>query len=212
MRILILSWEFPPRIIGDLAQYVDRLAVSLVKKDVDVYIVTFHNDWTGFENRSDGVKIYRVSNQVKSHVSILTWDLTLVPEFIRAASDIYYWVQGEVDLIDAHEWLCIDAATSLRKAFNLPFIYTIHSLEDHRSFYRNDPLNISIKHLEKLGSIESDRVLVSSNWMKLEVRRLHGIPKDKIAVSSMMTTGWTSDVIKNYKMTIEAFKNLGNKN
>ncbi len=206
LRIIILSWEFPPRIIGKLGHYVDRLAANLVKKGLDVYVVTFHKDRASFENRSDGVKISRISNSIKSHVSIFTWDLTLGPELIRAASDIFYSVHGEVDLIDAHEWLCVDAATSLKTAFNLPFIYTIHSLEDHRSFKGNDPLNISIKHLENLGSIEADRVLVSSDWMKQEVSSLHRIPNEKIAVIPTTTTEWIRDVIKNYKKTIDAFK------
>lgn len=206
LRIIILSWEFPPRIIGKLGHYVDRLAANLVKKGLDVYVVTFHKDRASFENRSDGVKISRISNSIKSHVSIFTWNLTLGPELIRAVSDIFYSVHGEVDLIDAHEWLCVDAATSLKKAFNLPFIYTIHSLEDHRSFNGNDPLNISIKHLENLGSIEADRVLVSSDWMKQEVSSLHRIPNEKIAVIPTTTTEWIRDVIKNYKMAIDAFK------
>jgi len=206
LRVAILTWEFPPRIVGNLAFYVDKLAAKLVDKKVDVYVVTFHEGWTGFEQRIDGVKVYRVSNPVKTHINILTWDLTLMVEFMRAFSDIYYSVGGEVDLIDAHEWLCVPAATALKKAFSTPFLYTIHSLEDHRSHYSNEPLNISIKNLEILGSVDADRILVKSEWMRGEVNKLHGAPTEKIDVVPLTSSKWIEEVIKTYEATIESFK------
>lgn len=206
MRVVILTWEFPPRIVGDLAFYVDKLAPKLVDKKVDVYVVTFYEGKAGLEQRIDGVKVYRVANPVKTHIGILTWDLTLMAEFMRAFSDIYYSVGGEVDLIDAHEWLCVPAAVALKRAFETPFLYTIHSLEDHRSSFSNESLNISIKNLESLGSTEADRILVKSEWMRGEVNKLHGVPTEKIDVVSPASSKWVEEVIKTYKVTVESFK------
>ena len=59
LRIIILSWEFPPRIIGDIAHFVEGLSVELVKNNVDVHIITYNDALTGYEKRSDGVKIHR---------------------------------------------------------------------------------------------------------------------------------------------------------
>lgn len=175
-------------------------------KRADVYVVTFHEGWTGFEERLDGVKVYRVANQIKTHIGILTWDLTLMVEFIRAFSDIYYSVGGKVDLIDAHEWLCVPAATALKKAFNIPFLFTAHSLEDHRSHHADEPLNASIKNLEGLGSIDADRILVESEWMRREINKIHGVPTAKIGVVSPNSPKWIEEIIKTYKTTIDSFK------
>jgi glycosyltransferase involved in cell wall biosynthesis len=206
LRVVIFSWEFPPRAVGELAFYVDKLASNLARKGVDVYVVTFYDGRTGIEERLDGVKIYRVTNPIKSHISIVTWDLSLMVEFMRAFSEIYYSVNGKIDLIDSQEWLCVSAATALKNAFNIPFLYTLHSLEDHRSFYSDEQLNISIKHLERLGSFEADRVLVVSDWMKNELDRLYGVPNDKIDVVPSNSQQWITDVVNSYKMTIKLSK------
>lgn len=203
---MLLSWEFPPRIVGDIAVYVDRLASTLTNNGIDVYVVTFHENRTGLERRIDGVKVYRVASQVKTHTNVLTWDLSLMVEFIRAFSDIYYSVGGKVNLIDAHEWLCVPAATALRKAFNIPFTFTVHSLEDHRSSNANEPLNASIKHLEGLGIRDSDRILVESEWMSSEVTRIHGNPLGKIDVIHTTSPKWTEDVNRIYTAIVDSLE------
>ena len=40
MRILMLSWEFPPRSVGGLAQHVYDLATALVKAGEEVHLIT----------------------------------------------------------------------------------------------------------------------------------------------------------------------------
>ena len=43
MRIIIFSWEYPPRVVGKLSDYVKALSTALVDKKVDVNIVTYDN-------------------------------------------------------------------------------------------------------------------------------------------------------------------------
>ena len=40
MRILILSWEYPPLIEGGLARHVRKLSENLVQLGVDVHVLT----------------------------------------------------------------------------------------------------------------------------------------------------------------------------
>ena len=40
MRVLILSWEYPPLIEGGLARHVRKLAENLVAQDVEVHVLT----------------------------------------------------------------------------------------------------------------------------------------------------------------------------
>lgn len=39
-RVVILSWEFPPRIVGGIAPHVYNLSRDLVRKGIDTYVVT----------------------------------------------------------------------------------------------------------------------------------------------------------------------------
>ena len=208
MRTIILTWEFPPRVVGSLAHYVNRLAVELVKNEVDVYVVTYHDTWTGYDEGADGVKAYRVSNPVKAQISVITWDLSLNQEFARVAADVYYSTNRKVDLIDAHDWHCVPAAVSLKKAFHIPFVFSVDSLEDHRSPGANTPFNLSIKGIERLGAHEADKIIVKSEWMKQEVSRIYDVPSEKVDVVSPQSPNWISEVLESYKKATIAPEDL----
>ncbi|HLW18006.1 MAG TPA: glycogen/starch synthase, partial [Actinomycetota bacterium] len=40
MRTLILSWEYPPRIVGGLGKHVHRLSTALAEAGHEVHVVT----------------------------------------------------------------------------------------------------------------------------------------------------------------------------
>jgi len=199
LRVIILTWEFPPRIIGQLAHYVNKLAVELVKNKVDVHVVTYHDSWVGFSQGQDGVKAYRVTNPVKNQINIISWVLTLSQEFERAIADIYYSYGHEVDLIDAHEWHCIPAAVSVKKALNIPFVFSIDSIENHRSHGAMAPLNLSIRSIESLGVAEAQRILVKSDWMKQEIIKAYGASENKIDVVSSESPNWIEQILESYR-------------
>lgn len=202
MHVIILSWEFPPRMVGQLADYVKELAVQLVKNDVETYVVTYHDFLTGQHEESEGVKTYRVTNPVRTHIGVLTWVLTLNQEVERAAANIYYNTNKQINLIDAHDWHFIQAAVTLKKAFNLPFIYSVESLEEHRSHGANYPFNMAIKSIEWLGLYEANKVIVKSKWMKDEVIRIYKVPRDKIEEITPKSKTWMKNILKTYNSVI----------
>jgi glycosyltransferase involved in cell wall biosynthesis len=199
MRVIILSWEFPPRIVGQLADYVKELAVQLVKKGVETYVVTYHDFLTGEHEEPEEVKTYRVTNPVRTHIGVLTWVLTLNQEVERAAANIYYNADKQIDLMDAYDWHFIQAAVTLKKAFNMPFIYSVESLEEHRSHGANSPFNMAIKSIEWLGFYEAKKVIVKSEWMRDEVVRIYKVPRDKIRVVAPRSKAWMKDILETYK-------------
>jgi glycosyltransferase involved in cell wall biosynthesis len=204
LKVIILTWEFPPRVVGEQAVYVETLSRSLVARDVDVHVITFQDGGDGSIQEFDGIKVSRISNPIETHVNILTWDLALMTEFERISSDILYSAEGVIDLIDAHEWTCISAAILLKRAFNLPFLYTIHSLEEHRSNFAKEPLNVAISNLEHLGVVEADRLLVTSHWMRSQIRRVHGDFSTKLDVISAESPMWVEEVLTTYDKTRQA--------
>jgi hypothetical protein len=135
---------------------------------------------------------------VKSQISILTWALTLTIEFERIVSDIYYSQDGGLDLIDAQEWMTVPAAVSIKRALEIPFVFTVQSLEDHRSRGSEHPFNQAIKNLEWLGFYESEKIIVKSSGMKDEVVRIYRVPPEKIHVINPNSPGWISELVSIY--------------
>jgi hypothetical protein len=199
MRAIIFSWEYPPRVVGQLADYINKLSTQLVKSKIETYVVTYHDSLTGVVEEASGVKIFRVANPVRAHIGFLTWDLTLNQEVERAAASIYYHADKQVDLIDVFDWHFIPAAVTLKNALNIPFVYSVESLEDHRSPDSNTPYNMSIKSIEWLALFEAEKVCVRSEWMRDEITKIHSVPKEKVTVISPSAEVWIKDVVKLYR-------------
>ena len=133
MRIVIFSWEYPPRVVGQLSEYVKALSTQLASSKVEVNVVTYDDFFTGSTQEPTGVKTVRVPNPVRTHIGVLTWVLTLNQEVERAAANIYYDANKQIDLIDVYDWHFIPAAVTLKSGLGIPFVYSVESLEDHRS-------------------------------------------------------------------------------
>lgn len=180
MRIAILTWEYPPRVVGDMALYVQALSQQLAKHRVETHVVTYNENLKGVQEESSGVTVHRIGNPVKTHLNILTWVLALSQELERITADIHYDT-GPIDLLDCQEWITVPAACSLSKALRIPYVMTIHSLEEQRSENPNNPVSLTIRHFEKLGTQTSSKIIVTSQKMKEEVQRLHNMPETAIA-------------------------------
>ncbi|MCJ7698846.1 glycosyltransferase family 4 protein [Candidatus Bathyarchaeota archaeon] len=198
MQVIILSWEYPPRIVGQLATYVKNLAVRLVKNQTKTCVITYDDYLTGEYDEPEGIKTVKVTNPVRTHIGVLTWVLTLNQEVERAAANIYYSTDKQVDIIDAQDWHFIPAAVTLKKGLGIPFIYSVESLEDHRSRGANSPFNMAIKSIEWLGMYEAERILVKSEWMRDETARLYKVPLEKVKIIPFKSSKLAEEVLGNY--------------
>ncbi len=200
MRAVLFSWEYPPRVVGKLAEYVSAVATQLVKNKVETHVVTYHDSVTGVADESNGAKVTRVNNPVHTHVSLLTWDLTLNQEVERATANIYYQAQKRIDIIDVYDWHFIPAAVILKSALGIPFVYSVDSLEDHRSPGGNLPFNMAIRGIEWLGFYEATAITAKTDYMENEITRIYQVPKEKIHVIPPNTDGWVKSLIKVYNI------------
>jgi glycogen(starch) synthase len=199
MQIVVFSWEYPPRIVGKLADYVKTLAVQLAKNQTQPFVVTYHDYLSGEHDEPNGVKTFWVNNPVHTHIGVLTWVLTLNQEVERVAANIYYDQKKHVDLIDVHDWHFIPAAATLKRALQIPFVYSVESLEDHRSHFANTPYNMAIKSIEWLGTYEAQQLIVKSTWMRDEVQKSYKTPRDKLNVVLPESNGWLKETLKIYR-------------
>ena len=60
MRILMLSWEFPPRSIGGLARHVFELSRALVAGGYEVDVLTCSEDKLPARESVEGIGVWRV--------------------------------------------------------------------------------------------------------------------------------------------------------
>lgn len=206
MNIMILSWEFPPKRLGNIADHVSTLAHELVKKGNNVEVIVL-DDWkTGFEDIY-GVHVHRIANPVKTHpmASVLSSTLTASIQMAAEAANViyYYRSQGKnIHLIHAHEWLTIPSATLIKHALHVPFILTFHSIEHHRCHNRFSALNIAIKEIEDSGLWESAHVIANSEWLKNEILRFYGGGHaQKIRVICPLEPKWVDEVMELYRET-----------
>jgi len=179
MKILVLTWEFPPRIVGGIARHVAELYPEIVKLGHEVHLITVEFGSAPMYEVVDGVKIHRVS--------------------VAASNDFFHWIvnlnesmgshgaklmveEGGFDLIHAHDWLVGDAAISLKHNFKVPLIATIHATEFGRynGLYSADHYYICGK--ERLLTYNAWRVIVCTDYMRREVERALHSPWDKVDV------------------------------
>lgn len=85
----------------------------------------------------------------------------------------------EHDVIHAHDWLTVLAATQAKQISNKPFVFHIHALETDRSGYWTDKRIFAI---EKYGMEQADEVITVSQYTKNLAVQHYGISPDKISV------------------------------
>jgi glycosyltransferase involved in cell wall biosynthesis len=90
--------------------------------------------------------------------------------------------ESSFDIIHAHDWLVADAAIALKSTFKIPLVATIHATESGRCNGVHTDAQRYIHHQERVLADEAWRVIVCTNYMRLEVERVLQAPWDKIDV------------------------------
>ncbi len=181
MKILMLTWEYPPRIVGGIARVVNDLSKRLIKDGHDVTVVTYRDGDTPYFENDKGVKVYRVDNYMIRPNNFIDWIMQLNFNMVAKASEIIE-KEGKFDVIHAHDWLVANSAKTLKHAFGIPVVSTIHATEAGRNGGVHDETQRYINDTEWMLTYESTEVIVNSNFMKSHVQGLFGLPFDKINV------------------------------
>ena len=181
MNILMLTWEYPPRIVGGIARVVHDLSHRLIKDGHDVTVVTYRDENLSYYENDKGVNVYRVDNYMIHPNNFVEWIMQLNFAMIAKATELIQ-KNGAYDVIHAHDWLVANAAMALKKSFDIPLVCTIHATEAGRNSGIHDETQRYINDTEWLLTYESSEVIVNSNFMKNDIQRLFGLPYDKIDV------------------------------
>ena len=181
MKILMITWEYPPRIVGGIARVVHDLSKRLIKDGHDVTVVTYRDGDTPYFENDKGVKVYRVDNYMIRPNNFIDWIMQLNFNMIAKSSEIIE-KEGKFDVIHAHDWLVANAAKALKHAYDIPLVSTIHATESGRNSGIHDDTQRYINDTEWMLTYESTEVIVNSNFMKGHIQGLFGLPFEKINV------------------------------
>ncbi len=181
MKILMLTWEYPPRVVGGISRVVYDLSHRLIKDGHEVTVVTYRDGETPYFEDDKGVKVYRVDNFMINPNNFIDWIMQMNFNMVSKVNQIIN-EEGAFDVIHAHDWLVAYAAKTIKNSYNIPIVATIHATESGRNSGIHDETQRYINDTEWMLTYEATEVIVNSNYMKGEIQRLFGLPFEKINV------------------------------
>lgn len=176
----MLSWEYPPKVIGGLARAVADLSQALVEEGHEVSVVT--GDWPECQQAEyvAGVRVYRVNQFYPKSMGFLDEVHFMNYHLIQKGAELLS--NNHFDLIHAHDWLVAPSAKVLKHAFQKPLVCTIHATEWGRNNGLHNDLQRHISDIEWWLTYESYRVICCSEYMRAELRHIFQVPEDKLSV------------------------------
>jgi glycogen synthase len=190
MRVLMLSWEYPPVVVGGLARHVHALARHLARDGHEVVVLCRHVAGTDAHTHPrsdravDGVRIIRVAEDpmhVTFEQDLIAWTLAMGHAMVRAGLALLRTWQPEV--VHAHDWLVGHPAIALAEATGAPLVGTIHATEAGRhSGWLSHPLNQQVHSAEWWLANRADELITCSQAMRTEVGGLFEVAAEDITV------------------------------
>jgi glycogen(starch) synthase len=181
MRVLMLTWEYPPNITGGLGKHVYALSNALAAANVEVHIVTMGEPESAERNTVKDLHVYRAAAfnpQPRDLITnVLQTNLEMVERAIQVIDSL-----GDFDIIHAHDWLVAFAAKTLKHAYRLPLIATIHATEYGRNSGLHNELQRYISDIEWMLTFEAWKVVCCSRYMRGELQHVFQIPEDKLRI------------------------------
>jgi glycosyltransferase involved in cell wall biosynthesis len=198
MKIAVLVYEYPPKIVGGLGTYAAEITRKFVLMDHDVTVFTMNDDAGTLPTREiwRGIEIHRplhldVSDSLPDVIAedIKKWGRglqlfgkLLVYNYLTASKLINELIKKEgmkYDLVVAHDWLSVIGGVTVKKESGLPLVFHVHSTEKGRTLGNGSNV---VSNIELRGATIADMIITVSYAMKDELIQL-GFPRDKIHVS-----------------------------
>jgi glycogen(starch) synthase len=190
MRVLMVSWEYPPVVIGGLGRHVHALAEELVAAGHEVVVLSRQPAGTDaathptLDELVGGVRVLRVAEDpahLEFERDMVAWTLAMGHALLRAAlTRLTGW---RPDVVHAHDWLVAHPAIALADVLGVPLVATIHATEAGRyAGWLSAPLSRQVHSVEWWLANRADAVITCSSAMRDEVAQLFELDPDRIAV------------------------------
>jgi glycogen(starch) synthase len=182
LTVMMLSWEYPPRVIGGISPHINFLSKSLVKNNVRVHVVTC--DFPGAPSHEviDGVEVHRIDSYKNPSPDFATWVYLMNLNMQKEAATIAAKLPNPIDVFHAHDWLVANAGIGLKHIFRKPLIVTMHSTEIGRREGLHTDTEKMIHETEAWLTYEAWKVICCSDYMVQHVKWAFGLPNDKLVM------------------------------
>ncbi|MCS7115629.1 MAG: glycosyltransferase family 4 protein [Nitrososphaerota archaeon] len=197
MKMVVLVYEYPPKIVGGLGTYAAEITRRFVLMEHDVTVFTMNDDQGTLPTREiwRGIEIHRplhidVSDSLPDVVAddvkkwgrgIQLFSKILVYNYLSASKLVNELIKKEnfkYDLVVAHDWLSAISGVTIKKETGLPLVFHVHSTEKGRTLGNGSEV---VSSIELRGAKAADMVITVSYAMKDELIKL-GFPSEKIEV------------------------------
>lgn len=182
-RILILSWEYPPLIEGGLARHVRKLCEQLVRRDVEVHVLTRGTAGMPEEAELGGVHVHRVPQPAKPADldAFVAWIDQMNRDMVAVGAAL--GARMAFDLVHGHDWLVATAGDELARRLRCPWVVTIHATEygRHQGWVDQHPQS-HIHGVETWMARTADAVITCSHYMRDHVTDIYGLDDQRVAV------------------------------
>ena len=183
MRVLILSWEYPPLIEGGLARHVRKLSENLVAQGVEAHVLTRGLEESPAEEEVAGVQVHRVREPERPRelAEFVAWVEHMNADMLAAGVEL--GDRFDFDLVHGHDWLVAVAGDHLAKRLRAPFVVTIHATEygRHQGWVDKHPQS-HIHNIEHWMANRADQVVACSAYMRDHISDIYGIEEERVAV------------------------------
>jgi glycogen synthase len=187
LRVLMLTWEYPPRVVGGLARHAGELSLALAKSGVEVEVITANTPgapgveqlWPKRNSDKPGrLVVHRALPEAIHPIDFIS----SIHQLNFALLQQYLAMGQKFDLVHAHDWLVGQAAWTLKQGLGLPLVGTIHATEKGRHHGIFNPLQSYINAQEWLLTYEAEKVICCSQFMAEELEGELKVPREKIRV------------------------------
>ncbi len=180
MRILMLSWEYPPRVVGGMAHVVAELSRALAQEGNEVDVITALDENLPEMEVMDKVNVHRVAPYHGRPLNFFAWVHQLNLAMLEKGVSLNN--HRPFDLIHVHDWLAAYPGRGLKYIYHMPLLATIHATEFGRSSGLHTDEQRYINEVEWWLTYEAWKVTCCSRFMREEVQTVFNLPADKIEI------------------------------
>jgi glycogen synthase len=203
LSVMMLSWEFPPRVIGGISPHIYFLSKSLVKQGVKVYVITCDFPDAPEHEVINGVEVYRVDSYKNPAPDFATWVYLMNLNMQKETAALTRKLGNEIDVFHAHDWLVANAGIGLKHVFRKPLLVTMHSTEIGRRDGLHNNTEKMIHETEAWLNYEAWKVICCSDYMISHVKWAFGLPNDKLV---MVPNGVNTHVYEEIQNDLKSFR------
>src|SRR5262245_42780701 len=184
MKVLMVSWEYPPVVVGGLGRHVYELATALAAAGHEVVVLSRRPSGTdpsthpSTDEISEGVRVVAAAqdpHEFDFGTDMMAWTLAMGHSMIRAGLALNTTERWRPDVVHAHDWLVAHPAVALAEFFDVPLVSTIHATEAGRhTGWVSGSISRQVHAVESWLVRESDSLIACSASMSDEITELFG--------------------------------------